>query len=89
MGGALCEQDFECNKSFLRKNEENWVLCRSASLNALPLVILNVFQHPRSKPGGRVCSCISNSSLSAYVQTINTATNVEVASYNGWHSVAC
>lgn len=79
----------QCNKSFPMKNEGKWELCRSASVKALPLVILNVFQHPHSKPGGRVRWCIYNSSLSAYVQRINTATNVEVASYNGWHSVAC
>lgn len=53
-----------------------------------PPHIMNVFQHPHTEPRGCVCSCIHNSSSSAYIQTINTAANVEVSSYNGCHSAA-
>lgn len=64
--------------------------CSGALMKAHPHPphIMNVFQHPHTEPRGCVCSCIHNSSSSAYTQTINTAANVEVSSHNGCPSVA-
>lgn len=64
--------------------------CNGASMKAHPHPphIMNVFQHPHMEPRGCVCSCMHNSSSSAYIQTINTAANVEVSSHNGCPSVA-